>query len=150
MLFRSPTPHQVVAKVLSVTNEASGLRQATIRVVNDGRRPVTLLPIYALQNRLGLWRTNQVPTNAIFQGTNLMGKLPFHPRATGLQPGGSHEVTLPLPFDGSGWRASFWYVNIETRRTFEDIMRYWSMRIKSVLGLKDEGLQTIAYTDWNK
>ena len=153
-LFRIAEPPGVVAKVSSVTNDASGMRHATIRVVNEGRRPVFLRPIYALQNRPGLWRTNQVPTNAVFQGTNLMGVLSFHPRSTGLKPGGSDEVTLPLPFDGSGWRASFWYDNIEPRikpqRTLEEIMRSWSIRIRSVLGSRDEGHQTMAYTDWNE
>jgi hypothetical protein len=134
----------VTAAVLSVTNDASGMRHATFQLANEGGSPVVLLAIVGLQNRLGFWRTNQVPSNAAFQSTNMGGILPFHPRVRSLQPGESYEVTLALPFDGDRWRASFWY--IESQRPLEGALKSWS----KLIGLpgKEAG-QTIAYTDWS-
>ena len=138
-----PAPRTpVIAAVLSLTNDASGLRHATIRIANEGNSPVVLLAIYALQNQLGFWRTNQVPGNAAFQSTNLGGTLPFHPRVRNLEPGASCQVTLALPFDGDRWRASFWYV--ETPHPLRQALRDWSKRIRG-----KEAEQTITYTDWS-
>ncbi len=135
----------MVATVLGMTNVASGMRLATLRIVNEGRFKIMLLPTYALQTREDLWRTNQVPTNAQFGGTNLMDVLPFHPQVKQLRPGEFCELTVALPFDGRGWRASFW--GVETEPPLRAAVRFWSKRIG--LPVSERG-QILTYTDWKE
>jgi len=115
LLLRSSAPRPrclVTVSLVVVTNDASGTRQATLRLVNAGRHAVVLVPTFGLENRSGQWRTNLVPPRALTSGTNLVGILPFHPRSKILKARETCEVTIPLPFDDSGWRASFWYLEI--------------------------------------
>jgi hypothetical protein len=126
-----------------ITNDASGIRQATFRVANAGRYTVGVLPLFGLENRSGQWKTNLLPQKAIALRTDLMGVLPFHPQSKTLGAGDSFDVTLPLPFDDQGWRASFWFYEI--RSPLPDALHKLSTRI----GLtKKENGQLIASTDW--
>lgn len=109
VLFLSrPASSSVKVSILSVTNDSSGLRHSTFRIANQGKRQVVIMPVYSLQNRQAGWRSNDLPQNAVAEGTNMMGILPFHPQTRLLPPGRAYEVTLTLPFDSSGWRACFW------------------------------------------
>src|SRR4029453_3404790 len=56
-----------------ITNDASGIRQATFRVANAGRYTVGVLPLFGLENRSGQWKTNLLPQKAIALRTDLMG-----------------------------------------------------------------------------
>ena len=133
----------VMVSLAAITNDPSGTRQATFRVENAGRHAVSVVPIFGLENRSGQWRTNLVPARAKFGGTDLMGILPFHPLSKRLRAGESCKVTLSLPFDGLGWRASFWYVEI--RSPLENAWHGLSTRI----GWKNkDDEQLIASTDW--
>ena len=141
---RPPSPpFQVLVDTMAVTNDPSGARYATVRVANSGRYAVMLVPIYALQNRSGQWRTNRLPPSAVPLETNLMGVLPFHPRPKRLAPGESCKVTLALPFDDLGWRASFWY--LKTRRPVHDDIQELVARIRRT---KSQDIQAIASTSW--
>ena len=133
----------VMVSFTAITKDASGTRQATFRVENAGRHAVSVVPIYCLENRSGRWRTNLVPAKATYSRTSLMGMLPFHPLSKRLSSGDSCKVTLSLPFDDLGWRASFWYV--EVRSPMEEKLHWLSRRFgwKN----KDHG-QLIASTDW--
>ena len=102
-----------------------------------------LLPFYDLENRSGQWRTNFVPPKALTGGTNLLGVLPFHPRARRLEPGESCTVTLGLPFDDLGWRASFRY--LKTRRPLHDDAHELFARI---VGTKSENQTAVVSTSW--
>jgi hypothetical protein len=109
----APRPSCLVnVNVVGITNDAAGMRQATFRVANAGRHQVVVAPSFVLENQSGQWRTNLIPARALTLGTNLMGVLPFHPRSKVLAARESFEVTLPLPFDDPGWRASFSYLEI--------------------------------------
>ncbi|MEI6392582.1 MAG: hypothetical protein WCT12_15935 [Verrucomicrobiota bacterium] len=148
MLFlrSSPPPrpqYRVMVNTMAVTNELSGARHATFRVANSGRYAVMLVPTYVLENRSGQWRTNFVPNGALTLGTNLMGVLPFHPRAKRLEAGESCTITLGLPFDDSGWRASFWYMTMY--RPLTDDIRKLATRLRLT---KREEIQRIVSTSW--
>ena len=148
MLFLRSLPPQrpqyrVMVNTMAVTHDASGARHATFRVSNSVRYAVMLVPTYVLENRSGQWRTNLVPNGALTLGTNLMGVLPFHPRAKRLEAGESCTVTLGLPFDDSGWRASFWYMTIY--RPFADEMRGIATRLRLT---KREEIQRLVSTSW--
>jgi hypothetical protein len=139
-----PRPHfQVMVNTVAVTNDLSGARYATVRVANSGRYAVIWVPTYVLENRSGQWRTNLVPQKALTLGTNMMGVLPFHPRAKRLEPGESCTLTLGLPFDDLGWRASFWY--LKTRRPFRDDVHELFARI---VRIKGEDQQVSVSTSW--
>ena len=141
-----PRPHfQVMVNTMALTNDLSGARHATVRVANSGRYAVMLLPIYGLENRSGQWRTNLLPAHALALPLekNLMGVLPFHPRPKRLEPGESCTVTLGLPFDDLGWRASFWY--LKTRRPLHDDVHELFARI---VRTKSEDQQAIVSTSW--
>jgi hypothetical protein len=140
---RATSGRTLFAEVLSVTNAPSGTRYASLRLGNQGRLEVMLLPTYAMQNRLGVWKTNLLPINALAQGTNLMGVLPFHPRVKSLKKGEFYEVTLSLPFDDPDWQGLFWYV--ESPPPLEDAARSWARRF----GLRrSESNQAIISTGW--
>lgn len=128
------------ASVLGTTNDPSGTRQATLVLSNAGNHALYLTPIFGLENRSGKWRTNLIPAKAAVLNTNLMGVLPFHPQAKRLGSGESYVAKLPLPFDDSGWRASFWYIEDRPALTLWDSV---FMR-----GKKHQGGQQIAFTDW--
>jgi hypothetical protein len=133
----------VTVNVVGITNDASGTRQATFRVSIAGRHKVVLSPSFLLENHSGHWQTNLVPTRAIMLGTNLVGVLPFHPRLKLLAARESFEVTLSLPFDEPGWRASFWYMEI--RPPLNDALRALSRRIGRTTS--EDGF-LLAPTDW--
>ena len=145
-IVRSPKPRPmclVTVHVVGTTNDASGTRQATLLVSNAGAHAVYLVPVFGLENRSGHWRTNLMPAKAIALNTNLMGVLPFHPRSKQLETGKSYAVKLPLPFDDSGWRACFWY--IEDRPQLAALLDGLSISV----GLKKkQNGQTTVFTDW--
>jgi hypothetical protein len=135
--------YQIMVNTLAVTNDPLGTRHATFRVSNSRRYAVMLLPIFVLENRSGEWRTNLVPKGALTLETNLMGVLPFHPRAKRLEPGESCTVTLGLPFDDLRWRASFWYMALH--RPIMDDVRELATRLGWT---KKEERQRIVSTSW--
>jgi len=87
--------------------------------------------------------TSLVLARAMMLGTNLMGVLPFHPRSKLLAAQESFEVTLSLPFDDPGWRASFWYMEIHP--PLNDALRALSRRIGRTNS--EEGF-LLTSTDW--
>ena len=133
----------VTVQVVGMTNDTSGARQATLLVSNAGCHAVYLAPAFGLENRSGQWRTNLIPSRAIALNSNLMGVLPFHPRSKQLGIGESYSVKLPLPFDDSGWRACFWYIEDRSGLTglLDDLST--TLRMK-----KKQNGQPIAFTDW--
>jgi hypothetical protein len=133
----------VTVNVAGITNDASGTRQATFRVANAGRHKVVVAPSFVMENHSGQWRTNLVPAGAITLNTNLMGILPFHPQSKLLAARESFEVTLPLPFDDPGWRASFLYMEI--RPPLNEVLHVLSRKI-GVTRSRDGFLP--ASTDW--
>jgi hypothetical protein len=73
----------------------------------------------------------------------LMGVLPFHPGSKRLAAGESHEVTLPLPFDDLGWRASFWYNEDRSQMIILQDELCAIARLR-----KKQDLTAVAFTDW--
>ncbi len=143
-LLRLGPGFQVTVNAVSVTNDPAGARHATFRVANSGRFDVCLVPTYSLENRTGQWRTNFMPKAAVTTGVYMMGTLPFHPGVKRLQPGESCTITLGLPFDDLGWRASFWYK--KTYRPLLDEVNELSARI----GLtKPEQILQVISTSWS-
>lgn len=147
LLSRSSLPPrprcQVTVTTVGITNDAVGARHATFGITNVGRHALMLVPVFAMENYSGQWRTNLVPPKALTIGTNMMGVLAFHPRARRLEPGECCMVTLVLPFDDSGWRASFWYIEVwpPLERAVHDL----SMRFR---GTNWDNRQLITSTDW--
>jgi hypothetical protein len=150
LCLSTPRPTLLVTVSLAIiTNDASGTRQATFRLANAGSHAVGVVPVFGLENRSGQWRTNLASPKTITLGTNLMGVLPFHPRLKRLGAGESCDVTLSLPFDDRGWRASFSY--IEIRSPLQEA-RHGLSTLPSRIGLTkkrsvQEG-QLTASTDW--
>ena len=145
-VLRSPKPRPgclVSVHVVGVTNVTSGTRQATLLVSNSGGHAVHLIPAFGLETRSGQWRTNLIPAKALALNSNLMGVLPFHPRSKQLGTGESYAVNLPLPFDDSGWRACFWYV--EDRSGLIGLLDDLSTTLRMK---KKQNGQPIAFTDW--
>lgn len=145
-ILRSSKPRPgcfVAVHVVGITNDGWGTRQATLLVSNAGGQAVFLTPAFGLENRSGQWRTNLIPAKAMVLNTNLMGVLPFHPRSKKLGTAESYEVKLPLPFDDSGWRACFWYIEDRSGLTglLDDLST--ALRMK-----KPQTGQPIAFTDW--
>jgi hypothetical protein len=139
----------VKVSITSITNDASGTRQATFRLANAGGHAVTISTSFRLENRSGQWRTNLVPARAMIFSTNLIGDLPFRSQSKRLGPTESFEVTLPLPFDDQGWRAAFGY--LDSRSELQDALHDLS-KLTTKIGLtkkrnRQEGLIT-AYTGW--
>ena len=147
-ILRSPKPRPrspVTVQVAGITNDPSGIRHATLLLSNAGNHAVYLVPTFGLENRSGQWRTNLIPAKAIALHTNLMGVLSFHPRSKQLGAGQSWAVMLPLPFDDSGWRAQFWYVEDDSPLTS------LANKLSSVVGLKQrQSGPQIAFTDWTE
>jgi hypothetical protein len=133
----------VTVDVVGITNDAAGTRQATFRVANAGRHQVVVAPSFVLENHSGQWRTNVIPARALTLNTNLMGVLPFHPRSKLLAARESFEVTLSLPFDDPGWRASFLYMEI--RPPLNEVLHVLSRKIGVTRG--QDGFLP-ASTDW--
>jgi hypothetical protein len=100
----------VAVHIVGVTNDAAGVRHATLAVTNQGRYPVLLWPAYNLEITSGTWRSNGVPKWAKTVGTNLVGVLPG--TGTRLNRRECHHVSVVLPFDDQRWRASFRYWEI--------------------------------------
>jgi len=139
----------VTVSIIVITNDASGTRQATFRLANAGGHAVTIITSFRLENRSGKWRTNLVPARTMTISTNLIGDLPFRSQSKRLGPTESFEVTLSLPFDDQGWRASFGY--LESRSELQDALHDLS-KLTTKIGLtkkrnRQEGLVT-AYTGW--
>lgn len=141
-----PRPHfQVMVNTMVITNDHSGARNATFQVANSGRYAVLLLPIYGLENRSGRWRTNLLPAHALPLGAKMMGVVPFPPEAKRLEPGQSCTVTLGLPFDDLGWRASFWC--LKTRRPIYDDIHQLFARIVRTKSQDNEVRVSTSWTD---
>jgi hypothetical protein len=130
-------------QVLGITNDPAGTRQATLLLSNAGTHAIYLMPLFGLENRSGRWRTNLIPPKAIALSTNLMGVLPFHPRTKRLKIGDFYTVNLPLPFDDSGWRASFWYIEDRPALTI-----LWDNLTRAVSRQSKQDRQQIAFTEW--
>jgi hypothetical protein len=146
ILLRSPKPGPrclATLQLLGITNDPSGTRQATLMLSNAGSHAVYLTPVFGLEKHSGQWRTNLIPPKAIVLNTNLMGVLPFHPRSRRLGIGEFYAVKVPLPFDDSGWRASFWY--LEDRPALKVLSDNLS---KAVWRRTEQAGQQIAFTDW--
>jgi hypothetical protein len=144
--LRSPKPSPrclVTATLIGISNDASGIRQASLLLSNAGSHGAYLVPAFGMEKRSGGWRTNLIPTSAKILDKDLMGVLPFHPRSKRLAAGESYEVKLPLPFDDLGWRANFWYMEDRPQLTILQDELY------AIAGLrKKQELQALAFTDW--
>ena len=139
-----PRPRcQVTVTTVGITNDAAGSRYATFGITNAGRHAALLVPLFAIENHSGEWQTNLVPPRALTLGTNLMGVLTFHPRSKRLEPGDSCMVTLVLPFEDVGWRASFRY--LEVWPPVEDVIHKLSAKFG---GTKKDNGQLVASTEW--
>jgi hypothetical protein len=144
--LRSPKPPPrclITVNVIGLTNDASGARQATLLLSNAGSHGAYLAPAFGLEKRSVGWRTNLIPARAKVLDKDLMGVLPFHPRSKRLAAGESYEVTIPLPFDDLGWRASFWYMEDRPQLTILQDELYTIARFR-----KKQDLQAVAFTDW--